>query len=56
MSVARMYWDSGYASWSAYGVAGQPAAVLLDRTGAVAGRWVGELDISQVERALAKLR
>ena len=36
------------AAWNAYAIPGQPAAVLLDRTGRERGRWLGAFDTSDV--------
>lgn len=55
MTVTRMYWDSGFDSWAAYGVSGQPAAVLIDAKGVPRGAWIGPLDTKKVEAALARL-
>ncbi len=34
-----MVWDSGFASWEAYDVTGQPFFVLVDADGTELGRW-----------------
>ena len=36
-----MYWDETFESWLAFGVASQPAAVLLSPDGEVLGGWLG---------------
>jgi hypothetical protein len=36
-----MYWDETFESWSAFGIASQPAAVLLDAGGEPLGAWRG---------------
>ena len=36
-----MYWDDTFESWTAFGVAGQPASALLSPTGEVLGAWRG---------------
>ena len=36
-----MYWDETFESWLAFGVTGQPAAVLLSPSGETLGAWRG---------------
>ncbi|MDW3215076.1 MAG: TlpA disulfide reductase family protein [Ilumatobacteraceae bacterium] len=36
-----MYWDETYESWSAFGITGQPAAVMLSADGEVVAEWRG---------------
>lgn len=38
-----MLWDSGFDSWSHYGVRGQPAAILLDADGGAIQGWGGQI-------------
>jgi hypothetical protein len=43
-----MYWDETFVSWNAFGVRGQPAAVLLSPTGEILGGWIGRFDLDEV--------
>lgn len=43
-----MYWDETFESWVAFGVTGQPAAVLLSPTGETLGGWVGAFPMDEV--------
>ena len=43
-----MYWDETFESWAAFGVAGQPAAVLLSADGTVLGEWRGPFPPDEV--------
>lgn len=43
-----MYWDETFATWAAFGVRGQPAAVLLSPDGEMLGSWVGRFDLDEV--------
>ncbi len=43
-----MYWDETFESWAAFGVTGQPAAVLLSTDGDVLGQWRGMFPIDDV--------
>ena len=36
-----MYWDETFESWAAFGIQGQPAAVLFAPDGEVLGGWLG---------------
>ena len=36
-----MYWDESFATWAAFGITAQPAAVLLGGDGTVLGGWLG---------------
>jgi thiol-disulfide isomerase/thioredoxin len=40
--------DEPMAAWNAYAIPGQPAAVLLDRSGRERGRWLGAFDTAEV--------
>ena len=51
MTSARMFWDRSGDTWVAYGVPGQPAALLI-RDGVVVKTWAGPLDEAAVEAAL----
>ncbi len=53
MVSARMFWDRSGDTWSAYGVPGQPAALLI-RNGVVVKSWTGVLNEDAVEAALDK--
>jgi peroxiredoxin len=52
MTSTRMFWDRSGDTWTAYGVPGQPAALLI-RDGVVVKSWTGPLDEAAVEAALA---
>lgn len=43
-----MYWDETFETWNAFGVRGQPAAVLLSPAGEVLGSWLGPFDTDEV--------
>ena len=43
-----MLFDEPMAAWNAYAIPGQPAAVLLDRSGRERGRWLGAFDTAEV--------
>lgn len=36
-----MYWDETFETWAEFGIASQPAAVLLAGDGEVLGGWLG---------------
>ncbi len=44
----EMYWDPTLESWSFFEVRGQPAAILLNPDGSVAGSWTGALSTDDV--------
>ncbi len=50
-----MYWDSSFDSWDYFGVAGQPAAILLDSKGNAVKTWSGFLDTKKVLAEVKKL-
>jgi hypothetical protein len=39
-----MLWETGFASWDAFGIQGQPASILVSRDGRELKRWIGRLD------------
>lgn len=43
-----MYWDETFLTWDAFGIRGQPAAVLLSPTGEVLDGWIGRFDLDEV--------
>jgi hypothetical protein len=43
-----MYWDETFESWTAFGVTGQPAVVLLSADGDVLGSWRGNFPHDEV--------
>ncbi len=43
-----MYWDETFESWAAFGIASQPAAVLLSPDGEELGSWRGMFPIDEV--------
>ena len=48
LRTPTILFDEPMAAWNAYAIPGQPAAVLLDRTGRERGRWLGAFDTSDV--------
>jgi hypothetical protein len=46
--TVQMLWDPSGASWRHYGVTRQPAAVLVDSSGAALGSWLGRFDTDEV--------
>jgi thiol-disulfide isomerase/thioredoxin len=46
LRTPTVLFDESMASWRAYGIPGQPGAVLLDRTGHERARWFGAFDTS----------
>lgn len=51
-----MLWDESAASWRAFEVPTQPAAVLIAADGSWLGRWSGEFDEAEVLRLLERAR
>jgi hypothetical protein len=49
-----MLWDESAASWRAFEVPTQPAAVLVAADGTWLGRWSGEFDEAEVLRLLER--
>jgi len=43
-----MLWDSGFDSWTYYGVTGQPTAILVDSDGNPIQGWRGTFDTDEV--------
>ncbi len=43
-----MYWDETFLSWQAFGVSGQPAAVLISPDGEPIGAWRGPFPEDEV--------
>jgi hypothetical protein len=52
MKTVKMLWDRSAASWTAYGVPGQPAALLV-KDGTIVKSWLGPLDERAVESELS---
>jgi len=50
-----MIWDESFATWEHYGVRGQPAAILVDRTGNPIQGWTGRFDFDEVLELTASL-
>ena len=50
-----MIWDTGFDSWSYYGITGQPTAVLVDATGEPVAGWRGFFDPDDVLELAAEL-
>jgi hypothetical protein len=55
VKTPKMYWDKSFASWDYFGVAGQPAAILLDTNGKPVKMWSGFLDTKKVLAEVKKL-
>ncbi len=47
-----LLWDSSFETWQAFGVTGQPAAVLVSPAGKVLASWQGAFDEGDVLAAL----
>ena len=47
--------DEAMQAWSAYAIPGQPAGILLDRSGRERGRWLGAFDTAEVLAAARSL-
>jgi hypothetical protein len=43
-----MYWDETFESWAAFGITGQPAAILLSPDGEPLGGWRGMFPVDDV--------
>lgn len=43
-----MYWDETFESWAAFGVSGQPAAMLLSADGELLEGWFGKFPEDEV--------
>jgi thioredoxin-related protein len=56
VKTPKMYWDESFASWDYFGVAGQPAAILMDKTGKPVKTWSGFLDTKKVLAEVKKLK
>jgi hypothetical protein len=52
----RMYWDPTFDAWDYFGVAGQPAAVLMDKTGKPIKQYSGFLDTKKVLAEVKKIK
>lgn len=48
LTTPTMLFDEAMRVWNAYRIVGQPAAVLLDRSGRERGRWLGTFDTAEV--------
>ncbi len=49
-----MYWDETFVSWDAFGIRGQPAAVLLTADGEPITGWSGAFPEDEVLRLAAE--
>ncbi len=47
----EMYWDPSLETWTFFEVRSQPAAVLINTDGSVAGTWSGQLATDEVLEA-----
>lgn len=50
----QMLWDSSFKSWREFGIAGQPAAVLLAPDGSLVKRWIGQFPEDEVVALAAR--
>ncbi|MEM7341121.1 MAG: hypothetical protein AAF467_20860 [Actinomycetota bacterium] len=50
-----MIWDESFATWSYYGVTGQPIAILVDPSGEPITGWRGAADFDEVLRLAAEV-
>lgn len=50
IKTLSLYWDSGFRSWTHFGIRSQPAAILFGKDGKVLGKWNGMLDIREVDK------
>lgn len=55
LRTPTVLFDELMAAWNAYSIPGQPAAVLLDRSGRERGRWLGAFDTAAVLAAARAL-
>jgi hypothetical protein len=55
LRTPTVLFDESMASWQHYAIVGQPAAVLLDRSGHERGRWAGPFDSAEVLQAASEL-
>jgi thioredoxin-related protein len=56
VTTPHMYWDATFTVWDYFGVAGQPAAILLDKNGKVVKQYSGFLDTKKVLTEAKKLK
>ncbi len=56
VKTPKMYWDSTFDSWDYFGVAGQPAAILMDKNGKVIKTYTGFLDTKKVLAEVKKIK
>ena len=49
-----MTWDPTFDSWNHFGIRGQPAFMVFDRSGKALAGWYGPLDEQRLEEALAQ--
>lgn len=43
-----MYWDETFESWAVFGIASQPAAILLSADGEPLAGWLGNFPMDEV--------
>ncbi len=55
LRTPTLLFDEPMTAWSAYGIPGQPAGVLLDRSGHERRRWLGAFDTAEVLEAARSL-
>jgi hypothetical protein len=55
MRTPTVLFDEAMEAWGAYAIPGQPAGILLDRSGHERGRWLGAFDTAEVLAAAREL-
>jgi thiol-disulfide isomerase/thioredoxin len=55
LGTPSVLFDEPMAAWNSYAITGQPAAVLLDRSGHERRRWLGAFDTAEVLDAVRAL-
>ena len=55
MRTPTVLFDEAMDAWGAYAIPGQPAGILLDRSGRERGRWLGAFDTAEVLAAARDL-
>ena len=48
LETVRLLWDGSGRSWAAYGVPGQPAALLVGANGKIKASWLGPVPYADV--------
>jgi thiol-disulfide isomerase/thioredoxin len=55
LRTPTVLFDEAMEAWGAYAIPGQPAGILLDRSGRERGRWLGAFDTAEVLAAARDL-